>query len=252
MEAAASFFENRSTSWSYDSLKNFKKLSPYVQQHLRKVYMTVGGALLVSAVGVYVHMLLGIGGLLTGLGFIGASVWLASIPSSAAEEGKRLKLLGAAAFCQGASLGTLIEAVLNFDPSIVVTALLGSFVVFACFSGAALLARRREFLFLGGLLTSAVSTMMMLQFSSMLFGGASLMYMIEIYGGLLLFVGYVLFDTQIIIEKADRGDRDYVKHSLDLFVDFAGIFVRILLILTRNARGRERKEERRRARSTRY
>ncbi|KAJ7561280.1 hypothetical protein O6H91_03G021600 [Diphasiastrum complanatum] len=250
MDAAAAFFENRSTPWSYDSLKNFKTLSPNVQRHLQRVYLTVAGALLVSAIGVYAHILLGIGGLLTSLGFIGSSIWLANTSSSAAEEGKRLKLLAAAAFFEGASLGTLIQAVLSFDPSIVVTALLGSVAIFACFSGAAVLARRREFLFLGGLLTSAVSAMMILQFSSMLFGGASFMYMVEIYGGLLLFVGFLLFDTQIIIEKADRGDRDYVKHALDLFVDFAGVFVRILLILTRNAGEKERKEERRRAKST--
>lgn len=35
----------------------------------------------------------------------------------------------------------------------------------------------------------------------------------------------------MIIERADHGDRDYVKHSLDLFVDFVDIFVRLLVIL---------------------
>lgn len=72
-------------------------------------------------------------------------------------------------------------------------------------------------------------------------------YAIEMYGGLLLFVGFVLFDTQMIIERADRGDKDYVKHSLDLFVDFVAIFVRLLAILARNSSEkseRERKERR--------
>jgi hypothetical protein len=31
-------------------------------------------------------------------------------------QGKRLALLTGAAFCEGASLGTLVEAVLHFDP----------------------------------------------------------------------------------------------------------------------------------------
>jgi hypothetical protein len=68
----------------------------------------------------------------------------------------------------------------------------------------------------------------------------------QLYGGLLLFVGYVLFDTQVIIERAERGDFDYIKHALDLFVDFAAIFVRILVILTKNSNERQRRDERRR------
>jgi FtsH-binding integral membrane protein len=53
----------------------------------------------------------------------------------------------------------------------------------------------------------------------------------QIFGGLLVFMGYVLFDTQMIIERANRGDYNYVKHALDLFVDFAAIFVRLLVIM---------------------
>ena len=49
-----------------------------------------------------------------------------------------------------------------------------------------------------------------------------------------MFIGYILFDTQMIIERADRGDYDYIKHSLDLFVDLIGLFVRILIIAVSN------------------
>ncbi|KAF8379759.1 hypothetical protein HHK36_029208 [Tetracentron sinense] len=46
---------------------------------------------------------------------------------------------------------------------------------------------------------------------------------------LLVFVGYMVVDTQDIIEKAHLGDLDYVKHALTLFTDFATVFVRILI-----------------------
>jgi FtsH-binding integral membrane protein len=128
----------------------------------------------------------------------------------------------------------------------VAIAFLGSVAVFACFSGAALLSKRREYLFLAGILSSAVSTLLLLQFGSLFFGRSAFMYNLELYGGLLLFVGYVLFDTQVIIERAERGDFDYIKHALDLFVDFAAIFVRILVILTKNSNERQRRDERRR------
>lgn len=244
MDAAQAFFDGRSKAWNVHSLMNFDHLSTRVQLHLRKVYSTLCVALLVSAVGVYAHILTHLGGLLTSLAFVGVTMWLVSTPSF--EEGKRWNLLMAAAFLEGASVGTLIEQVLDRDPSIAVTALLGTVAIFACFSGAAVFAKRREYLFLGGLLSSLVSTMLMLRFGSLIFGGYSTTFNVELYGGLLIFLGYVLFDTQLIIERADKGDTDYVKHSLDLFMDFASIFVRILIILLKNDKSRE--ERRKRAR----
>jgi hypothetical protein len=86
MDYVASFFDSRSSSWSYASLRNFNKLSSPVQSHLQKVYLTLAAALLVSALGVYVHTLWHIGGLITSVGFIATTAWLVSTPSTPAEE----------------------------------------------------------------------------------------------------------------------------------------------------------------------
>ena len=33
-----------------------------------------------------------------------------------------------------------------------------------------------------------------------------------------MFCAYVVFDTQMIIEKASLGDKDYIRHTLELFL----------------------------------
>ena len=45
----------------------------------------------------------------------------------------------------------------------------------------------------------------------------------------------MIFDTQLVVEKASLGDRDFAWHAMELFIDFVGIFVRICVILLRNS-----------------
>lgn len=54
----------------------------------------------------------------------------------------------------------------------------------------------------------------------------------HLYLGLLLMCGFVLFDTQLIIEKRRMGNKDFVQHALELFIDFIGVFRRLVIILT--------------------
>ncbi|KAJ7944682.1 Bax inhibitor 1 [Quillaja saponaria] len=246
MDAFSSFFESQSASrngWSYDSLKNFRQISPLVQNHLKQVYLTLCCTLIAAAVGVYLHLLWNIGGLLTTVACMGSIVWLLSAP--AYEERKRVFLLMAASLFQGATIGPLIDLALEIDPSLLLSAFVGTSLAFACFSGAALLARRREYLYLGGVLASGMSILMWLHFASYIFGGSTSFFKFELYFGLLIFVGYIVVDTQDVIEKAHLGDLDYVKHALTLFTDFVAIFVRILIIMLKNSAEKNEKKKKR-------
>ncbi|MBA0740922.1 hypothetical protein Gogos_014105 [Gossypium gossypioides] len=214
MDAFTSSFDSQSRNiWSYDTLKNFRQISPIVQAHLKQVYLTLCCALIASAVGAYLHILWNIGGYLTTFACLGTIIWLLSTPPC--EEQKRVSLLMASAVFEGASIGPLIDLAIQIDPSVLVASFVGTALAFACFSGAAMLARRREYLYLGGLLSS----------------------------GLLVFVGYMIVDTQDIIEKAHLGDLDYVKHALTLFTDFVAVFVRILIIMLKNSAEKSEKKK---------
>ncbi|KAL3817975.1 hypothetical protein ACJIZ3_003880 [Penstemon smallii] len=248
MESFTSFFDSQTgpsrNRWSYDSLKNFRQISPVVQTHLKQVYLALCCALIASAVGVYLHILWNIGGILTTLGSVGCMTWLLSTPPY--HEQKRVSLLMASALFQGASIGPLIELAIEFDASILVGAFVGCAVAFGCFSAAAMVAKRREYLYLGGLLSSGLSILFWLHFASSIFGGSMALFKFELYFGLLVFVGYIVVDTQDIIEKAHFGDLDYVKHALTLFTDFVAVFVRILIIMLKNSSDKEEKKKKRR------
>merc|ERR1712200_86498 len=103
-------------------------------------------------------------------------------------------------------------------------------IVFAGFTGAALFAPDGKYLYLGGSLLSGLSTLVFLGFLNIFFR-SQLLFQAHLYLGLAVFCGFIMFDTQVIIEKARRGDRDFIAHSLDLFIDFVQIFRKVLILL---------------------
>jgi len=110
------------------------------------------------------------------------------------------------------SVGPLVEQSLFLDPSIVVTAFLGATAIFACFTAAALFSKKRSLLYLGGILGSALTIMLVLSLANIFIGSVMFMYA-ELYVGLLIFCAYVAFDTQagctcmvvLCMHRCERG-----------------------------------------------
>lgn len=238
----AGLFGPRQRQVSLAKLLDFTPVSPSVQAHLAQVYVTLALALCLSAAGVYASVLTGFGQGLGMLSFLISVPWMLSTPPRPDTLGKRRTLFGAAALSQGLLLAPLVRASLALHPGVLFTAFAGTAGVFACFSAAALLSPRRQYLFLGGLLSSVLSTFLLLRLATWAFGGAALLFEAELYVGLAVFAGYVVYDTQMIVERCEAGIADPLRDALDLFVDFAAIFVRLLVIMLRNAEERKRRE----------
>lgn len=238
----------RTQNFNLNHVLKFTDISPSVQSHLGQVYLTLTAMLLVSAVGVSAAQIISFGTWAPAIGFMACMFFLLNTSRQPSSLNKRYGLLAGCALFQGATLGPLVKVVLATHPGILVTAFLGTSIIFACFSAAALLSRRRSWLYLGGGLSSAMTVLLLMRLGSYFLGGRAFVFQAELYVGLLMFVGYVMFDTQVIVEKAEHGDRDHIKHALDLFVDFVAIFVRIMVIMLQNAERREEKNDSRKRR----
>ncbi|KAF8096790.1 hypothetical protein N665_0301s0036 [Sinapis alba] len=234
---------------AFSSNDSLRELSPAVHYLLKRVYVTLLWAVLAVSFGSYLHMLWNIGGIVTSFGFFGGVLLLLfTIPNE--QSSKRLSLLFLSALLKGASIGPMINLAFEVDSSFVVTACVGTAVPFACFAAAAMLTRRREYLYLGGVLASFVSILWWLQFSASVICGSSSVFIFnlevykQLYFALLIFVGWIVVDTHVIIEKAHGGDMDYVKHSLTFFPKLIEVIVFIFFIVINLAYKEEKKKRR--------
>lgn len=167
-------------------------------------------------------------------------------PQGSAKIGMLMAFGGAV----GASLAPLISLAADVDPALVLSAALVTVAIFGTFTFIAMLTSDRPMLYLGGMLMSALGWMFFAGMINTLLGARTLFMTVELFFGLFIFCGFVIFDTQVLLARADEklaaGGRlttdDAATAAVRLFLDAVNIFVRVLIILIRNSQKKERKE----------
>jgi FtsH-binding integral membrane protein len=209
------------------------KFESNVRTHLKNVYSSLTMSVLAAAGGAYVHLFTNVlrgGGIMLSLLGVGLALGLFMTPDNGKNRSTRLAMLLGFAFFSGLGMGPLLDMAIHLNPAIVPSALMLTTMVFACFSAAALYAPDGKYLYLGGSLLSGLSSLLFLGFLNIFFR-SQLLFQVHIYLGLAIFCGFIMYDTQLIIIKARHGDRDFIAHSLDLFIDFIQVFRKILVLL---------------------
>jgi len=217
----------------------FDHLEKDVQKHLKNVYSTLVIGIIASVAGAYAHVFhIFQTGLLSF--FLSFGLLFAILFTEHKRENvlMRLGFFTGFGFVTGMNLGPLISAVSSIDPSILPTALIATALIFISFTLSALFNRSRSYLYMGGILLSALNILTVMSLFNM-FVGSKVVMSTELYLGLIVFCLFVLFDTQLIVEKRRSGDTDFIWHSLDLFVDIISIFRRIMMILGKRNERRE-------------
>ncbi|XP_029708330.1 bax inhibitor 1 [Aedes albopictus] len=224
------------SSATANPFRNFKKvlsqnLEPDLRRYLFKVYSTMALTCAAAATGSIVHLTnLWTAGFLSIFLQIFTMVTLVLTPKRKTNRRFRLALLLVIGALSGHTLGLLIEQVMVVNPAFVITALLGTVISFGWLSLSAILARRGSHLMLGGVLSSVTCALVAVAVGN-LFYQSWIVHKLSLYLALALMCGFVLFDTQIIMEEYRAGVDDYVAHALRLFFNVEDIFRLLMEIL---------------------
>ena len=62
----------------------------------------------------------------------------------------------------------------------------------------------------------------------------------DTYFGIILFSLYICYDTQKIIYDANRNLRDIEYHTLELFLDFINIFIRLFTMIIKSNKNKKK------------
>jgi FtsH-binding integral membrane protein len=216
---------------SLKSVFTLSDISEKTQAHLTKVYTMILACSFVCALGMYVNATLILSGFFMTILSIILSVYLmVQVNNRSHPEQTRMLYLAALAFQLGYLVGPAIHHIADVNPGLLIQASLYTGMAFTSFSAISLFSKRRSMLFLGGIIMTVIQCMMLYRLVSWISGYGSFGFT-YILCGLLVACLYIIYDTQVIIERAERGDKDVPTHTMMLFIDLFDLFIKIVRIL---------------------
>lgn len=221
-----------------------KKLEPQVQEHLKNVYMSLSLASLAAAGGATFGLYTGSFGLLAVLGALASGIALTFSENNYKNQNKRFGYFMAFAGFTGLSLAPLIGMAIYLNPRIIPFSLISTFLVFGSFTMSALFSNHAKWLFVGGGLFSMLSIMTFMSIAN-IFIGSYYLFQAQLYIGIVVFCLFVMYDTAYIIERRRAGDKDYLQHSMRLFVDMVDIFRTLMILMIQKERNNRNNRNRR-------
>jgi len=219
----------------------------YVKQRIRDTYMYFGGSLAVTAgtaVAIFrspamMNIVMRQGMVAMGVSIaamIGSSMLVRSIPYTEGFGSKQMAWL-----LHSAVVGAVIAPICCLGGPILTRAAWYTAGVVGGLTTVAVTAPSDKFLYMGGPLAMGFGAVFMASIGSAFLPPTSALgaglYSISLYGGLVLFSGFMLYNTQKIVHRAENHSRyssqkyDPVNNSIGIYMDTINIFIRIAQIL---------------------
>jgi FtsH-binding integral membrane protein len=211
-------------------------ISEQTKSHLVRVYALLTAGVVVACIASLIDMnFLHCGGIWSAL--VGVVLFSGARLTPITKDDKLAVylFLGAAA-AEGMSLSPILHTALRYYPTALSEAALISMAVFGSFSVAAIYAKRRQFFYLSAIV-GTISCVILFGSIANIILQTKILFQVQLYAGLAVFMFYVLIDTQVMIDRFESGQNrgNFVRPACDLFCDLLGIFIRLLIILMRKS-----------------
>eukprot|EP00834_Sanchytrium_tribonematis_P005898 NODE_391_length_8148_cov_0.393838.p5 type:complete len:223 gc:universal NODE_391_length_8148_cov_0.393838:3295-3963(+) len=212
------------------NLLNFAPLKPHVKSKITQVYAWLTVAFL-----------------LAGIGYASAIPRMIAAPvailSYLATYGPFSYNVRCAAFLTFAVTKGASLQFLEFLPQkIVLQALLYTTLIFLAFSASILKSPTRYMSYISSIISSGSLILVSNSLLSWMFNIRLGLYF-ELVVGIAVFAAYILYDTQVMIYKAETSQLDVLRSAADLYMDAVALLVRIALLLNEKENKKKKKSQ---------
>jgi FtsH-binding integral membrane protein len=230
-------------------------ISPYVQNYLFNTYKFVAAGLGLTTLSAYMAYrsgfalrLMEMNPLVSGIGFTVAIIGSAMLTRSISVENTFAKTAAFTTF--NVVMGLSLCGLAFMHPSILLRAGIYTGGIVGALSFTAMNAREDRFLALGAPLMAGLAVVFLSGLTAMFLPARfaktlSVMENIWLYGGLLVFGGMMLYDTQKLMAKAKVredvegygnnrsliGRPDFINESIGIYLNIINLFIRMVMIL---------------------
>ncbi|EAN33205.1 Inhibitor of apoptosis-promoting Bax1 family protein [Theileria parva strain Muguga] len=237
-------FHTRRPYFNVNTILDFAPLTEPQKVHLTKVYTTLAFSALVTFLSVVINGPWTILHPLFGVFLVLGSIFYIIFTKTSRNDSnyKRLVALFLFSLGLGITYRNYILQAFVFKPEIVTTALMGSIGIFGSFSLASLFMKTRMAMYLGALIFSLSNYIVMVNFANYFFR-SRFVNNVTLILGLFLFVGYIAFDTQMVLREVKNGNEDYIYHAMMLYYDLFALFLELLIYLMEKEKSKSKKEK---------
>ncbi|CAF0954485.1 unnamed protein product [Rotaria sordida] len=235
-----------------DAVEANRAFSPVVKEHLRSTYAHFAGGLAMTGTFAYIFHRTGWSARIMmmnkwaylGVSLLGTIGALFATQAIDDQQNPGLKYTTWAIF--NGAMGLTLAPIYFMQPALIARAALMTTGIVGSISAVGMTARREQYLWLGAPLMAGLVAVCLASIGSIALPATairtlSVLENVSLYGGLAVFSGLVLWDTQKIIAHAEnahytRQQLSPINDALGIYLDFINIFIRILTIMDNRRR----------------